>query len=120
MYRRMKGQYLKRYFFQRRQRRLVEQHHNQQTLGGISVHGTGGVTNPTTLPHLMPVNGGAVHHAGFGGGSKFTSTTLPKVHLPHHHHHHQSSTSTLLPGILKTNMLQPKSLHKTKLKVVHN
>ena len=95
----------------------MEQHHNQQTLGGISVHGTGGGANAGGLPHLVPVNGGPVHHSGFGGGSKFSSTTLPKVHLPHHHHH-QTTTSSLLPGILKTNMLQPKSLHKpTKIKV---
>ena len=92
----------------------MEQHHNQQTLGGISVHGTSGV-NPSALPHLVPVNGGPVHHPGFGGTSKFSSTTLPKVHLPHHHH--QSTTSSLLPGILKTNMLQPKTLHKSKIKV---
>ncbi|XP_076802264.1 MAPK/MAK/MRK overlapping kinase-like isoform X2 [Clavelina lepadiformis] len=100
---------------QRRQRRLVEQHHqNQQTLGGISVHGTGGVSNAGGLPHLVPVNGNSVHNAGgFGAGSKFSSTTLPKVHLPHHH---KMANSSLLPGILKTNMLQPKSLHKSKIK----
>ncbi|XP_076802266.1 MAPK/MAK/MRK overlapping kinase-like isoform X4 [Clavelina lepadiformis] len=99
----------------RRQRRLVEQHHqNQQTLGGISVHGTGGVSNAGGLPHLVPVNGNSVHNAGgFGAGSKFSSTTLPKVHLPHHH---KMANSSLLPGILKTNMLQPKSLHKSKIK----
>ena len=95
---------------QHRQRRLVEHHRNQQTLGGISVHGTGGVTNPGTLPQL--INGGSMHHPGFGGGTKFTATTLPKVHISHH----PSSKSSLLPGILQTNMLQPKT-HKSKLKV---
>nr|CAB3265414.1 MAPK/MAK/MRK overlapping kinase-like [Phallusia mammillata] len=98
----------------RRQRRLVEQHHNhQQALGGITGHGN-------ALPQLVPVNGTSIHGAsnfgGAGAGGKpiFASTTLPKVHLPHHHH--QSTTSTLLPGILKTNMMQPKAFNKTKLK----
>ena len=70
---------------------------------------------PAPIPHLAGVG-------GYGGTTvkSVYSSTLPKVHLPRHqftnHHHHPSNS--LLPGILKTNqMLQPKSLHKTKLKV---
>ncbi len=75
-------------------------------------HPTGGNTDASyakaPLPHLV------------GGAKSVYSTSLPKVHLPRHHHqyHHNNQTSSnLLPGILKTNMLQPKTLHKTKVKV---
>ncbi|XP_078490228.1 serine/threonine-protein kinase ICK isoform X2 [Ciona intestinalis] len=102
---------------QRRQRRLVEQHQtHHQTLGGIGVHGNATTNAQGALPQLVPVNGTALHgNSTFGGNSKpvFPSTTLPKVHLPHHH---QPTTNSLLPGILKANMMQPKALHKPKIK----
>nr|XP_026692109.1 MAPK/MAK/MRK overlapping kinase [Ciona intestinalis] len=101
----------------RRQRRLVEQHQtHHQTLGGIGVHGNSTTNAQGALPQLVPVNGTALHgNSTFGGNSKpvFPSTTLPKVHLPHHH---QPTTNSLLPGILKANMMQPKALHKPKIK----
>jgi len=102
---------------QRRQRRLAEQQQQQKnsfvmkkpTLMKPDVKGA-----PAPIPHLAGVG-------GYGGTTvkSVYSSTLPKVHLPRHqftnHHHHPSNS--LLPGILKTNqMLQPKSLHKTKLK----
>lgn len=96
-------------YAQRRQRRLVEHHHPSLGLGGIVGHSN-------ALPQLVPVNGTSMHGpTGFGAATKpvFTST-LPKVHLPHHH---QTGTSALLPGILKTNMMQPKVFNKAKLKV---
>ncbi|XP_039248748.2 uncharacterized protein LOC120326502 isoform X2 [Styela clava] len=94
----------------RRQRRL-EQHHarGHQAIGGVGNHGGTGA-----LPQIVPLNGTAIH-----GPSAFTttsskppfpSTTLAKV--PLHHSHQQGAT--LLPGILKPNMLGAKHLSKHK------
>ena len=101
-------------FLQRRQRRLVEQHQNQQGGGVI-----GNEIKPKGLPQLVPVNGSSIHTGSTFGATKsiYSSTNLPKVHLPHHHRH-QTNAANLLPGILKTNMLQPKTFPKTKIKVI--
>lgn len=110
----------------RRQRRLVEQHQNQQggATGGVIGNEIGKSSNNKGLPQILPVNGSSIHAGStFGGGgggatkSIYSSSNLPKVHLPHHHRH-QTNAANLLPGILKTNMLQPKTFPKTKIKVI--
>lgn len=97
---------------QRRQRRLVEQQQkNNLSVKNQAGNNTDGLVK-APLPHLM----GTGSNYGAAGPKSVYSTTLPKVHLPRHQFAHHQTSSNLLPGILKTNVLQPKTLHKTKIK----
>lgn len=88
----------------RRQRRLIDQQ-------GPAHGGTG------ALPQIVPVNGTAIHgpttYATASSKPPFPSSSLPKVPL---HHSHQQQGATLLPGILKPNLLSTKHLPKHKIK----
>jgi len=95
----------------RRQRLLAEQQQKNIIVKSQVAVSNNDVISRAALPQLTSTG------TTFGGPKSVYSTSLPKVHLPRHQFaHHPPSSTNLLPGILKTNVLQPKTLHKTKLK----